>query len=561
MSKTVDQPTANDETSAGPIPTAGVVSAGHNGATNQVSPELESIDYPNQKPASEWMKYLVSAVIIAASIGGFVMLYSLKKPPAERDSQVLVPMVRTVAAEPYAGQLDRVISGTVVPYREIKVAAEVAGNITKKYDSFEAGNFVRKGEKLLEIDPADYKLQYETGKAELQQTQKMLEEAVEEIKGAKRNIELAKSEFELAERDYQRNARIKGALSPSELDQSQRALLAAESALTTRTNTLDMLQAKVERMQASLALSEAQLKRTALNLEKTTIVAPDDGVIVSEMVQEGDFVRAGDPLVTFEDISRSEVICNLTPSDLAWIRDNSTASQQQDQDDRPFSVYEIPKTMVEIYDISEPNIIWQGILERFDGIGRDQSTRTIPCRITIDEPIISSEQGQRALVRGMFVKCRIQVQTSAGNGDQRFLAIPAVALHPGNHVWIVKDKKLARCDVTVVDHVEQLVGEEVRRVVIIDANKSDLRANDAVVATPLAQPTVGADVILESEKLSQDKAKQEKLAQSVQASSEEISENSSAEAGEREAGSVAAVPGNETNRGGAPSEPAKLPEG
>ena len=477
---------------------------GHTKVTRVPEPEAEHWDNPPTKRtwSSEIVKNLVSLLILGGGAGIMFGLYGLKEPPKEQVSQELVPMVGVVNATPYSGQLDKLISGTVVPYREIRVAAEVSGNIVKKYDAFEAGNFVKQGTRLLEIDPVDYQLQLEAGLAEVKQSEKALKETGEEIAGAKRKIQLAENEFQLAQDEYQRNLRISNALSSSELDQSKRNLLGAETALTTQKNALDLLNARAERLKASLSLVEAQLDRAKLNLSKTTIFAPDDGVVVREMVQEGDYVRAGDPVVTFEDTSRAEVICNLTPTDLAWIRDNSPASVEfRDEKDskESFSVYYIPKTKVSVFEIDEPEIVWDGMLERFDGIGRDESTRTIPCRIMIRNPVIDTKFGPRALVRGMYVKCKIQVQTSADDAKRKFLSFPSVALRSGNTVWVVRDHKLKRLPVQVVDYGEQLVGQELKNIVVIAEADGSVRAGDSVVTTPLSQPSNGGEVILEEE--------------------------------------------------------------
>ena len=484
---------------------------------------------PDTSKRGEVLKYMLSILILGAGVGLMYLLYVyFKSPPPGQPPSELIPMVDTEKASPYSGELDRVISGTVVPYREIRVAAEISGNIIKKYDEFEAGNFVEKNTKLLEIDPADYQLLLETGQAEVEQSRKMMEETQAELAGAKRNLEIAKTEFKLAEVEFDRNFKLHDveALSDTELDQAKRNRLSFESALTTKQNNFDMLKARALRMAASLKLAEAQLRRTALNLTKTTIVAPDNGVIVREMVQEGDFVRAGDELVMFEDTSRSEVICNLTPTDLAWIRDNAPSSSEfrdEEQDDESWSVYHIPKTKVSVSEIADPKdfggpsknqVVWEGVLERFDGIGRDASTRTIPCRITIKNPIVNTDAGKRALVRGMYVKCSIKVPTSADSSNRSFLSFPAIALQPGRFVWVVegiktsvgedgeevKTGRLKKVSVEVVDYSEQLIGTEKKKIVIAAISEGQLQPGDVIVKGPIKQPSTGAEVILENDK-------------------------------------------------------------
>ncbi|HUP81002.1 MAG TPA: hypothetical protein VM260_20810, partial [Pirellula sp.] len=83
---------------------------------------------------------------------------------------------------------------------------------------------------------------------------------------------------------------------------------------------------------------------------------------------------------------------------------------------------------------------WHGHLSRYEGIGIDAQTRTVPVRISVDNPrevwkngsIIQEENsgGLPALVRGMFVDCSIRTKPS-----QALVLLPKLALKPGNQVW------------------------------------------------------------------------------------------------------------------------------
>ena len=127
------------------------------------------------------VKYLISIVILAGGVAICFGLSSLAEKSEEQASEQLVPLITTEAIQPYAGQIDMVVSGSVVPYREIKVAAKVNGNVVKKHPNCEAGNFVKAGEPLIEIDPADFQNQLDLANAELEQAQKLLAENEVEI--------------------------------------------------------------------------------------------------------------------------------------------------------------------------------------------------------------------------------------------------------------------------------------------------------------------------------------------------------------------------------------------
>lgn len=462
----------------------------------------------------EWIKYLISLVIVAVGVFGFIFLKSLQKPPVTRPSSSLIPQVETSEVTSYAGQLDMEVTGSVVPYREIRVAAEVAGRVTKKAPACEAGHFVNKGELLLEIDPEEYRLEIETQMATVEQAKRRIEENLLQIAGEKKNIELAQADLELQQAQWQRNQRLKDSLSRSEVDQSRRAVIAAESALTLRRNNLTSFNATAIRLKSALDVSKRQLEKAELNLRRATIPAPENGVIVNEMVQEGDFVARGTQLFTFEDTRQAEVLCNLTLSELNQIRKHAARLAHQNVDILApsesedlaegdlSSVYRLPKTPVAIEDPSNPGVIWDGVLERFDGIGVDSVTKTIPCRIAVKQPIVETESGNYALVRGMFVRCRLEFHVSSGGGESPYLAIPEQAVQPNHHVWTVKDNRLKRKPIEVVDYVRTtpVAGSnllsDTPRLAIVARTEYGPKTGDQVVVSPLSQPSDDAEVEL-----------------------------------------------------------------
>ena len=453
-------------------------------------------------PVQEILKYSLSAVLLVVAVFGAIMLAGMATPPPTQKSDALIVQVDVDSVRPFSGTLDLVVPGTVKPHREIRIASEVNGKVLKKYPEFQAGSFVLGGTKLVEIDAEDYKADLNIIKADYEQALKRIEENDRQIEGEQRNVELAKQNYEIQKRDFERTKRLASALSRAEVDQSRQALNDAQTNLTGRENALELLRASKTRLQSALSMAENQQKRSELNLGRVTISAPVDGVIVQEMVQENDYVGVGSDIAMFEDISIAEVRCNLTSSELAWVRKNSKLSVENlSESDLPEKdirslAYEIPKTAVSIFESDSPDVRWQGTLERFDGIGRDELTKTIPCRIIIPQPITKTDFGPRALVRNMFVKCRIEVQTSSSNGGDDLLYFDELALQPGNFLWKVVDNKLEMAKVTVVDRTEKTVDGKRKGLIVVRAIDGNLKNNDQVVVSPLSQPTNGAEVIV-----------------------------------------------------------------
>jgi hypothetical protein len=100
----------------------------------------------------------------------------------------------------------------------------------------------------------------------------------------------------------------------------------------------------------------------------------------------------------------------------------------------------------------------------------------------------------------MFVKCRIEVQTSSGGADQGLMVLDELALQPGNYVWKVVDSKLSKAYLEVVDRTERTVNGKRQGLIICRAVGGSIRSGDQVVVSPLVQPTEDAEVIVSKDK-------------------------------------------------------------
>ncbi len=467
--------------------------------THELAPQERAPHDPNDHddgyvklPAP--VRYGLSGLIIGGAIAGYFILMMFAKPVGTKEPTALVPQVQLEKTLAYTGTIDLTVSGTVVPFQEINVAAEVSGRIKKKFPDCLAGNFVKKGTPLITIDSEAYDLALETIKAELNQAEKRLSEIDKQIEGEKKNLKLATEDLAIQRREFERSKRLGSAISRSELDQARRSVNAAQIQATARQNTIATLEASRVTQEAARDLVMQRRESAKLDLRRTKILAPVDGVIVNESVQQDDYVRQGELVLTIENTEVAEVRCNLTTSDLDWIRANSADSADSDTQ----SIYQLPKTDVTIFDADEPDVKWRGTLERFSGIGRDPVTKTIPCRIIVREPVVQAAAGPRALVRGMYVKCSIEMKTGAAESGIGLVSFNEKALQPNNDVWFVRNNLLYKSTVKVVDRIVKTDPETgIDQVTIIaSVNRGDLKPGDDIVVSPLSQPTVGTEITI-----------------------------------------------------------------
>lgn len=76
---------------------------------------------------------------------------------------------------------------------------------------------------------------------------------------------------------------------------------------------------------AKLEAAKAELVRAELDLDYRLIRAPFDGVIQERSVELGDFVRAGDPVLTFVDNTRLIVTASIAEQDARFVAVNNEA--------------------------------------------------------------------------------------------------------------------------------------------------------------------------------------------------------------------------------------------
>lgn len=403
-----------------------------------------------------WVVGLVLPVLVTV-IGIAVFLLLGKQKPKEVSEDPSDPRVQLVkmsiadvdTIRPFAGleTLDIAVSGTVVPYRQITLASEIAGRVLFKSEDCRIGRYVHEGDLLFKIDPKDYELEVERLTALRESEYAQQHELDQELANANRSLNFANEELALQEKELTRIESLgSGFVSETEVAQTRRARIAAANQAVTVQNQLRLLETRRTRIELAERLAIAQLQQAKANLERTEIKSPISGVIINETVQEDSFVQKGAPLCLIEDTEQVEVSCNLRTDQLLMILDQMGDDVSGDPSSRVVrsASYELPKTPVAIsYRMAGREDIayqWNGRLSRYEGIGLDAQSRTVPVRITVDNPRDVRRNGQEideegngglpALVRGMFVEVAIKTKPK-----RTLMLIPKLALRPGGQVW------------------------------------------------------------------------------------------------------------------------------
>jgi multidrug efflux pump subunit AcrA (membrane-fusion protein) len=348
--------------------------------------------------------------------------------------------------------VDLDVTGVVVPYRQVTLATEVAGRVLYKSENCRIGRFVEEGELLFRLDTTDYQLEVDRLTALRESEYAQQKELDQEVANGQRLLELAQQDVELQEKELARLQQLpEGFASATELDQSRRSLLNSSNQKLTIQNQLQTLETRRTRILLAEQLAATQLGLAKVNLARCQIVAPISGVIVAEMAEQSSYIQKGSTLCVIDDTRRVEVSCNLRSDQLMLVLDQrgSTSFQPAGGQEKSLAEsYELPPTPVTIdFHVGgrdESVFQWEGRLSRYEGIGLDPKSRTVPVRITVDQPRQVRVRGDSApdfagggppaLVQGMFIDCHIHTQPR-----RPLMLLPKLALRPGNQAWIFVD--------------------------------------------------------------------------------------------------------------------------
>jgi len=219
---------------------------------------------------------------------------------------------------PYTNQAR--VHALVVP-----IAAEVSGTVSNV--AVKNNQYVSAGQELLSVDSNKYQLAVETAQANLQSARQATGASTASVDAARASVVAARAGVVRADQDAVRLRRIKdedpGAISDRRLEQAESALSVAQSQLAaSQANVEKAIQDLGEAGEGNSRILQAQaaLEQAELDLAKTTVRAPDDGLLTDVRVDRGNFAGAGAPLMTFIGIQNIWIQADFTENNLGHIK-------------------------------------------------------------------------------------------------------------------------------------------------------------------------------------------------------------------------------------------------
>lgn len=182
------------------------------------------------------------------------------------------------------------------------IVPEVSGQITELHVGGDRP--VKQGDVLFEIDDRDYRIAREQAEAQLELAGQEVGANTASVAAAK--AALAKAEADLATKQIEANRIFaiedEGIVSKSDADRTRGMLQQAESnvanALAGYEQAKQVL-GKVGQENAKVQSALAEIEKAQLNLSRTIITAPQDGVVSYAKVNRGFYANKGQQIMTF----------------------------------------------------------------------------------------------------------------------------------------------------------------------------------------------------------------------------------------------------------------------
>lgn len=320
------------------------------------------------------MKAVFPLLVLVMGAMAAILLAKSRKAPETTTPPELAPLVETLTV--HHSSLPAVVlgHGTLRPRHVVQVVPQVAGQVVRIHEAMVGGGTFRRGDLLVEIDPRDFELAVRKNEAELAR--------------AEVRLETERAEAVIARDEW-------GRLHPDE---------APSSPLVVR-------EPQIKQAEAELAAAQANVDRSRLDLERTSLRAPFDGRVEDERLEVGQFLVVGQSVATLHGTRRLEVPVPLEDRELAW-----------------FSVGDSCTIEVQYAGASHE---WLGRVVRVEGV--DPATRMVTIVAEIDRGQ-SDSGGKPDLLPGMFAEVSIYGTLEDG------VPIPRSVLREGERVWLLDDE-------------------------------------------------------------------------------------------------------------------------
>ncbi len=215
-------------------------------------------------------------------------------------------------------------SGSLSAVTTVAVGSQISGQIKELHVDFNSP--VKKGQLLARIDPETFELKVRQAEADLEAARTQLLNQQANVLTLRSQATRARIQAEDARSDLARKESLfgKGFISGAEREKAKFTYDAAAEAVNTAEAQIGAGQAQIANAAAVVKQREAALAGARVDLARTSILAPVDGVVISRQIDAGQTVAASLNTPTLfsiaQDLREMQVEVAIDESDISRIK-------------------------------------------------------------------------------------------------------------------------------------------------------------------------------------------------------------------------------------------------
>lgn len=400
--------------------------------------EQQKVPGEISRPANRISRFIMHFIMPAAALacGVLITVYLLKTgpqaKPGKRTPAATLVEIQKLRAEPQQTLISAM--GEIIPARKIDIKPQINGEIITTSEEFQLGGYFRTGEEILAIDRTDYEL--------------ILRQLESDVAKAESDLALEMGNQRIAEREY--------------------TLLGEE--VSSEEKNLILRKPQLAKLRAVRDDALARLSQARLNLDRTTIRAPFNGVIAEKQVDIG------------AKVGESTTLATIVGTDTFWLRLTLPVEQLQWLNIPGSSTGNGANVTIFPQGSTSTSYSRSGQVVRLIAALEDQG-RMAQLLVRIDDPLSLKNENlnKPQLLLGSYVRAEIE-----GISIDSGYRIARSNLHDGNTVWLMNDE--GKLDIRQVE-----VSYRGRDTVIV---KSGISNDENLVVSTLAAPITGTPLRL-----------------------------------------------------------------
>ncbi len=267
--------------------------------------------------------FLIVGGLVLALAGGGAWWWSQRDGAADvqyRTGKIeRGPLLATVSA-----------SGAVNPVTQVSVGTQVSGQIKELYVDF--NSLVKAGQLIAVIDPETFEYRVRSAQADVDSARATVLTAQANAIASRAGISRAQVDLNEAQRDFDRKQSLveKQFIAQSEADKARALVNTTTESLKLAQAQSGVTEAQIKTAQANVAQREAALAQARIDLQRTRITSPVDGIVIKRAIEKGQTVAASlqapELFVIAQNLSDMQVDASIDESDVGRIRTGQKAT-------------------------------------------------------------------------------------------------------------------------------------------------------------------------------------------------------------------------------------------